>query len=461
MLFDPKDLLVDLSTKLKLHKSSEKRNIASEDKLLIGLMSTIRKILSHESTLKETVAIKEGLISELFVNCLFPSILPTSESTPTMIRAESQETSNMDSQKCKTKESRSAAYKLLATLSQGSSASQTFLVKDCMEPLCKSIKSHAGWNYTPSSESRSKLGFAGIENLGCICYMISMIQQFYMIPTFRYWLVNANDKKPPTGKKPGDIDDNVLHQMQRIFAHLELTERQAYNPRHFTYSFKDMDGNPTNISIQQDSQEFLNLVFDRLENLLRGTPEKYLLNSVFGGKTCSQIVCKGGCGSVRNTYEDFYNLSLGVKGHRTLAESLTKYIAGDTISDFNCEKCQKKVNVVKRTLLQDLPNVLIVHLQRIIFNFDSLMNEKINSRLEFPQEFNIKPYTVEGVEEQEKKLGAAQVSEEEPQAKIEREDDYYNYKLVGVVVHLGTADVGHYYSYINTNRRSKNRFISI
>lgn len=33
--------------------------------------------------------------------------------------------------------------------------------------------------------------------------------------------------------------------------------------------------------------------------------------------------------------------------------------------------------------------------------------------------------------------------------------DGYEYKLCGVIVHYGTADFGHYYSYINTNRGSK------
>ena len=28
-------------------------------------------------------------------------------------------------------------------------------------------------------------------------------------------------------------------------------------------------------------------------------------------------------------------------------------------------------------------------------------------------------------------------------------DDYYIYKLVGVVIHIGTAESGHYYSLIN------------
>ena len=33
-----------------------------------------------------------------------------------------------------------------------------------------------------------------------------------------------------------------------------------------------------------------------------------------------------------------------------------------------------------------------------------------------------------------------------------RSDAYYDYYLVGVVVHVGSADSGHYYSYINTVR---------
>lgn len=35
------------------------------------------------------------------------------------------------------------------------------------------------------------------------------------------------------------------------------------------------------------------------------------------------------------------------------------------------------------------------------------------------------------------------------------DDSYYEYKLVGVVLHMGTADAGHYLSYINISRSSK------
>ena len=38
----------------------------------------------------------------------------------------------------------------------------------------------------------------------------------------------------------------------------------------------------------------------------------------------------------------------------------------------------------------------------------------------------------------------------------EEPDECFEYKLVGVVLHMGTADAGHYLSYINTNRNSNN-----
>lgn len=49
-------------------------------------------------------------------------------------------------------------------------------------------------------------------------------------------------------------------------------------------------------------------------------------------------------------------------------------------------------------MLHQLPNVLILHLQRIVFNLDTFMNEKINSRLEFPNKLDLSAYVAEDAE---------------------------------------------------------------
>ena len=96
--------------------------------------------------------------------------------------------------------------------------------------------------------------------------------------------------------------------------------------------------------------------------------------------------------------------------------------------------------MVKKTCLSDLPNVLIVHLQRIIYNFDTYANEKINSRLEFPHVLNLEPYTRAAILKKDGSLPQESLSDGDAQN--------CEYQLVGVVVHSGTAEGGHYISLI-------------
>ena len=77
--------------------------------------------------------------------------------------------------------------------------------------------------YSTDLNKRSSNGFVGLKNLGNICYMNSMIQQFYMNKNFRFLLLRIDDKKAEeiTYNNQGQqIDDNFLHQIQRIFGYL-------------------------------------------------------------------------------------------------------------------------------------------------------------------------------------------------------------------------------------------------
>lgn len=131
-------------------------------------------------------------------------------------------------------------------------------------------------------------------------------------------------------------------------------------------------------------------------------------------------------------------------------------------------------------MITETPNILIVHLQRICFNFDTFQNDKINSFCEFPNVLDLKPYSFHEVMGKEGRLKSQTEEEDAPEAppigqrdseegieeteeekkrkeaiedaKEPEQDDCYEYKLVGVNVHSGTANAGHYWSYINTNR---------
>jgi len=394
-LFDSTELIKKIISALKSYSFTEEQHM---EMLLIGFIATIKKILNHEPLLKTDITLKEGLLHELFINCLYP---PKNDFTK---------------QKCKTRKTRMAAYKLLLSLCHKNTSILKKMVGEYVVPLVESLRMHNGWGYNPVEQSRSKLGYVGIKNLGCICYMNSILQQFYMIPTFRYGILSVEC-----------TEEGFLCQLQKMFAFLEASERQAYDPKDFCSTFKDLDGNPVNVKIQQDAHEFLNMAFERMESSLSNTSQRFLVRSVFGGKTCSQITCTK-CGTIKTNLEDFYNISVEVKGLTTLFESLNKFTATDTISGYYCDTCNTKVDVNKRTTIYELPNVLIIHLQRIVFNFDYLMNIKITSRLVFPIDFSMKPYTLEGIIEED-----------------------YNYKLKGVVANIGLANAGHYYSFIHSN----------
>ena len=309
---------------------------------------------------------------------------------------------------------------------------------------------------TYSHYSSRQNGHVGLKNLGCICYMNSIMQQIYMVPTFRYAIMHADDGESPNPSatyRHSIDDDNLLHQLQIMYTYLTFSEKMDYNPRDFCYSFKDFDGNPINVGTQQDSQEFLNNFCDKIENSLKKTHFKYIINDVFTGRTCSSVICDE-CKSISNRYEDFYNLTLEVKNINNLNDSLQKLIVPEIIDDFKCSNCNKNVRISKITSLNKLPNVLVVHLKRFYLDYEDCHTKKINSQFKFPKKLNLKLFCVEEIT---KKIGG---NSGENTDVYNREDDYYQYELKGINVHVGSADGGHYFSFIDVNRDGKDNIMN-
>lgn len=356
------DKLQEIMLNIKNYKSTESMRSTGPDIGLVGLIQIATKMLSMSSVSKKiTIPQRQEIIEEILFKELFP-VRETDE--------------NIYNYKCKTQLSRQAAFKLLEIATSDCEESTEFLLKEFLCLLPSKIIPPTGWGYSPEKEERSLTGFVGIRNLGCICYMISVIQQFFMIEPLRNAILSVDDKEPIKAINLFGIDDNFLHQLQNIFGFLLFSNRRDISPSSFCFSFKDSEGKPTNTTIQQDAHEFLNIILDRLENKLKTTPYKFLLQSIFRGKICNQIICKQ-CGKIKNNFEDLYTLSLEIKNQKNFQDAMAKFIADSLVTGYFCEECQAKVEVVKRTLLSSLPNILIVHLQRFTFNFDMLMNEKV------------------------------------------------------------------------------------
>merc|ERR1712233_239546 len=81
-----------------------------------------------------------------------------------------------------------------------------------------------------------------------------------------------------------------------------------------------------------------------------------------------------------------------------------------------------------------------------------MRRKKLNTRFEFPLNLNMTKYTKEGLAhyeyEQKKDEEKKEIDDELPPL---NDPDYYEYSLVGVIVHTGGAEAGHYYSYAQSS----------
>ena len=143
-----------------------------------------------------------------------------------------------------------------------------------------------------------------------------------------------------------------------------------------------------------------------------------------------------------------------MKNKKSIIEGLNTFISGDMLEGENaylCEKCDKKVDTLKRTCIKKLPRYLIVALKRFEFDFDRMIRIKVNDYCEFPMELDMSDFTQEGLRRKEKEKAFKEEKGEEAvfNEPLKYPKEYYEYKLSGVVVHTGTADSGHYYSFIS------------
>lgn len=91
---------------------------------------------------------------------------------------------------------------------------------------------------------------------------------------------------------------------------------------------------------------------------------------------------------------------------------------------------QLNVTDCSRTCLKSAPDNLIFHLKRFDFDFTDFSRKKVNEHFAFPESIDIGLYNVDHLSD------PSNPHKEDP------------FDLVGVVVHFGNCENGHYYSYI-------------
>ncbi|KAI1854859.1 hypothetical protein JX266_000977 [Neoarthrinium moseri] len=271
---------------------------------------------------------------------------------------------------------------------------------------------------------RSPCGYPGLRNLSNTCYLNSLFTQLFMNPHFRKFMMEVPILDPDTHQ--------LLHETQILFSELQDSIRRFVDPQSLVGQIMTYDESPIDIHTQMDVDEFYNLLFDRWEFQMPSTRAKKTFKSIYGGQLVQQIKSKE-CEHISERIEPFSAIQCDIKGIANLEESLQAYVDGEIMegdNKYKCETCDRHVDAVKRACLKDIPDSVIFHLKRFEFNLRTLQRSKINDHFAFPTKINMQPYTVGHLSD--------------PSGEAEPDE----FELVGVLVHSGTAESGHYYSYI-------------
>ncbi|CAK4021444.1 Ubiquitin carboxyl-terminal hydrolase 13 [Lecanosticta acicola] len=267
---------------------------------------------------------------------------------------------------------------------------------------------------------RPAVSCSGLPNLGMTCYMNSLLQQLFANVQFRKFLFEV----PIVNSQ----EQALLYQVQLLYANMQSS-----------YSQVQTGDLARVLNIQTDSQEDVHGFYEdfltRLESEMPDATWKAKLAKFFTGKLISQI--KGECGHVSPSSEPFVDLPVNVKNKACLPESLDELVQGEPMEGANKYKCLgcdtadggRLVNAMRRACPDEMPDNLTFCLKRFTFEAMFGMEGKVNDRFEFPQNIDMSRYQ--------------RVHLENPTAPVEEDI----FELVGVIVHQGTLNLGHYWSY--------------
>eukprot|EP01128_Nolandella_sp_AFSM9_P004747 TRINITY_DN218_c0_g1_i1.p1 TRINITY_DN218_c0_g1~~TRINITY_DN218_c0_g1_i1.p1 ORF type:complete len:2392 (+),score=371.06 TRINITY_DN218_c0_g1_i1:718-7176(+) len=419
------ELFVKFTAELIARPGDTSDQPASRDTVLGACLVVLTALVRLSLACKTHAA--TSLLLPLFHMVVVP-LLPTSSSQAPMSPLV----------KCMTARSRLLAFSLLSLLVVDAPANFE-LILELLQPYA--AKRPTASRALNVGEARAK--YMGMRNLGSTCYANSLMQQFYMIPRFTQSLFRATplpgatigseeeDATPDndsagTSSPPSEASLRpVLNQTLLLFAHLHSSAREYYDPSSLLQLFKTQ----LDIGQQQDADEFFGLITDRLSEELKSTNQPTLLNEFFQTKLRQEVICSRDPSHVSVSAVECNRLTVEVFKAHTLHEALDKYFEGESIENFKCESCAQSVVVTREFAIEVLPKHLVFNVSRFLFSVQGI-REKVSKRFEYPMQLDMTPYMRPGVDRRH--LPAR----------------YCHYQLAGVVVHSGTIDAGHYYSFI-------------
>ncbi|KAJ1742827.1 ubiquitin-specific protease ubp15 [Coemansia sp. RSA 989] len=269
------------------------------------------------------------------------------------------------------------------------------------------------WHNFHNYNSRKHTGFVGLRNQGATCYMNSLLQSLYFTTEFRnavYQIPTEND----------DPKRSVALALQRVFYNLQDSD-EAVDTTELTKSF---GWDSLESFMQHDVQEFNRVLQDNLETKMKGTVVDGAMARLFEGKMKSYIRCVN-VDYESSRVENYYDISLNVKGCATLRDSFANYCEVEMLDGENKYQAEGfgLQDARKGVIFESFPPVLQLQLKRFEYDFQRDAMVKINDRHEFPPTIDLGEFLADDADRSQP----------------------WTYALHGVLVHSGDLHGGHYF----------------
>ncbi|XP_042190868.1 ubl carboxyl-terminal hydrolase 18 [Callorhinchus milii] len=266
----------------------------------------------------------------------------------------------------------------------------------------------------------------GLNNMGCTCYFNALLQTLLLAPEFTC-LLKRWDQMNLTSH-----GSSLPRELYRLFHQMETTEQTAVNPVKVLLC---LFPNLRKANIQQDAGELFHTLFNLLLDQLHNPQISAEMKALYEIRVEQFVKCQV-CGVVSEKQSRMISLPLQVPEnhpHLNLEKSLKMFFQPQNLTQRNacfCWKCEKRTATLQGFKLFSLPSIVNFHLNRFCHRLDGF-TRKINSTLEFDEILDLSKFPIS-----EKVLSQR------------KSQSYWLYELFAVIVHMGSANFGHYIAYV-------------
>lgn len=224
--------------------------------------------------------------------------------------------------------------------------------------------------------------------------MNSLLQTLFMTPEFMQRLFQW----VYVPEKHLRREDCIPFQLQLLLAKLRLKESPFFDTKGLTKSFQ---WNLRETLQQHDVQEFCRVLFDAIEESVKGTAQENMIKDLYEGVYMDYVRCLE-CWNHNAKQDKFLDLSLNIKNpvsreyNDSIQKALKMHFRPEMLSGDNqyfCENCSAKRDSDKGLVLKTLPYILVLQLKRFELDLFTMKKRKLSEKVSFPVILNMNSFT--------------------------------------------------------------------